>query len=231
MIYCQTRYTRYNELYYIHGIYHVYTMHMPWDGHLLARLVAHPRLEASNRDFRGAFQFWPQRGRPHEAGAVQSSTTSVDLVNMAAPPWGRASTGTISGCTAAPKSVLLPASVLMWNSWGCISVQKAWNEWNSAEEVLSPPDVESGNRQICPVHHGSKRGINLTMAGMMCSSYSPKNHWCSSSFGQDVRTLKSVDFIQALGGNSLWSKRSSSSLICQQYYSVSCVYITSILTI
>jgi hypothetical protein len=34
----------------------------------------------------------------------------------------------------------------MWNSWGCISVQKAWNERYSAEEVLNPSDVESGNR-------------------------------------------------------------------------------------
>ncbi len=66
---------------------------------------------------------------------------------------------------------------------------------------------------------------------MMCSPYSPKNHWCSLSFGQVVRTLKSVNFIQALGGNSLWRRRSPASLTCQQYYRVSYVYITSILTI
>ena len=48
----------------------------------------------------------------------------VDLVKMAAPPWGRAST---IG-TAALKSVLLSAAVLMWNSLGYISVHRAWNE-------------------------------------------------------------------------------------------------------
>ncbi len=57
------------------------------------------------------------------------------------------------------------------------------------------------------------------MAGIICSPYSPKNHWCSSSLGQEVRTLKSVNFIQAfkLGGNSLWRKRSSASFTCQEY--------------
>jgi hypothetical protein len=50
MIYCQTGYTR-----YIYGIYHVYAMHIPCDGHLRASLVAHPRLEASDRDFRRSF--------------------------------------------------------------------------------------------------------------------------------------------------------------------------------
>ncbi len=38
------------------------------------------------------------------------------------------------------------------------------------------------------------------------------------------------NFIQALGGNSLLRKRSSASLTCQQYYRVSYVYITSIIT-
>jgi hypothetical protein len=46
MIYCQTGYTR-----YIPGICHVYTMHIPCEGHFLAFLVAHPRLEASDLDF------------------------------------------------------------------------------------------------------------------------------------------------------------------------------------
>ena len=50
MIYCQTGYTR-----YISGIYHVYTMHIPCEGSLQACLVAHPRLEASDRDFRRSF--------------------------------------------------------------------------------------------------------------------------------------------------------------------------------
>ncbi len=58
----------------------------------------------------------------------------VDLVNMAAPRRGRAST---IG-TAALKSVPLSADVLMWNSWGCISVQKSWNERDSAEEAVNP---------------------------------------------------------------------------------------------
>jgi hypothetical protein len=63
-------------------------------------------------------------------------------VNMAAALRGRAHT---IG-TAALKSVPLSAAVLMWNSSGCISVQKAWNERVSAEEVLNPSDVELGNR-------------------------------------------------------------------------------------
>ncbi len=50
MIYYQTGYTRYNPC-----IYHVYTMHMPCEGSFLSRLVAHPRLEASDRDFRQRF--------------------------------------------------------------------------------------------------------------------------------------------------------------------------------
>ncbi len=65
------------------------------------------------------------------------------------------------------------------------------------------------------------------MAGMMCSQYSPKNHWCRLSFGQDVRTLKSVNFIQVFAGNSLWCKRCSTSLTCQQYFHVSYGYIIS----
>ena len=69
------------------------------------------------------------------------------------------------------------------------------------------------------------------MAGMMCSPYSPKNHWCSSSFGQDVRTLKSVNFIQALEGNSLWRKRCSASLTCQEYFSVCHAYTKHLLWI
>ncbi len=46
MIYFWTGYTR-----DIQGIYHVYTRHIPYEGHLQARLVAHPRLEASDLDF------------------------------------------------------------------------------------------------------------------------------------------------------------------------------------
>ncbi len=66
----------------------------------------------------------------------------VDLINMAAPLLVRANT---IG-TAALKSVLLSAAVLVWNSQGCISIQKAWNERSLAKEVLNPSDVESGNR-------------------------------------------------------------------------------------
>jgi hypothetical protein len=40
--------------------------------------------------------------------------------------------------TAALKSVLLSAGVHMWNSGGCISFQKAWNERNFVREVLNP---------------------------------------------------------------------------------------------
>ncbi len=40
---------------YVYGIYHVYTMNIPCDGDLQARLVARPRLEASDRDFRRSF--------------------------------------------------------------------------------------------------------------------------------------------------------------------------------
>ena len=40
---------------YILGIYMVYTMHIPCGSHVLAFLVAHPRLEASDRDFRRIF--------------------------------------------------------------------------------------------------------------------------------------------------------------------------------
>jgi hypothetical protein len=86
---------------YIPCIYHVYTSHMT----VRARFVAHARLAASDWDFLQVQIFSVLvTERPPWAGA--------DLVNMAAPPRGRAST---IG-TAALKSVQLSAAVLMWNS-------------------------------------------------------------------------------------------------------------------
>ncbi len=45
---------------------------LPW---LATNDVAHARFAASDRDFLGSSQFWPQRGSTREAWAVQSSTT------------------------------------------------------------------------------------------------------------------------------------------------------------
>ena len=67
-------------------------------------------------------------------GSSKVPQPGVDLVNMAAPPRVRART---IG-TAALKSVPLSAAVLVWNSGGCISVLKAWNERNSAKKILNP---------------------------------------------------------------------------------------------
>ncbi len=74
-------------------------MHIPCEGRLRALLVAHTRLEASDLASKV-----PQPG-------VEST---VDLVNMAAPPPRQGWASTIG--TAALKSVLLLAAVLMWNS-------------------------------------------------------------------------------------------------------------------
>ncbi len=137
MIYCQTGYAR-----YIPGICHVYTMHIPCEGHFRAFLVAHPRLEASDRDFLRIFSVLATEAAHARLGPSKAPQPGVDFVTMAPPPRGMART---IG-TAVLKSVLLSAAVLMWNSRGCISVQKAWNERNSAEEVLNPSDVEGGNR-------------------------------------------------------------------------------------
>ena len=130
----------------IHGISMVYTMYIPcifmqWS---LASPLSCPAALGSLRPGLPSelFSFGHREVAHTRLGPSKVPQPGVDLVNMAAPPWGWAST---IG-TAALKSVLLSAAVLMRNSWGCISVQKAWNEWNSAEEVLNPPDVESGNR-------------------------------------------------------------------------------------
>ena len=52
------------------SIYHVYTMHIPWDGHLRARLVAQPRLEASDRDFRRSNSVFATERSPTRGGAA-----------------------------------------------------------------------------------------------------------------------------------------------------------------
>ena len=49
---------------YIPGIYHVYTMHIPCEGSLRACLVAHPRLEASDLDFRRSFSVFATERPP-----------------------------------------------------------------------------------------------------------------------------------------------------------------------
>jgi hypothetical protein len=87
---------------YISGIYYTYTC----KGHLRARLVAHARLEASVQDFPRIFSVLARLG-PYKV-----PQPGVDLVNMAAPPRVRAS----AIGTAALKSVLLSAAVLVWNS-------------------------------------------------------------------------------------------------------------------
>ncbi len=67
------------------------------------------------------------------------------------------------------------------------------------------------------------------MAGMICSPQSPINHWWSSSLGQEVKTLKCKNFIQALGGNSLclnsasilWTCHGGHTMIKMQYLKMS----------
>ncbi len=122
-------------------IYHVYIPVTTVLAAFLPTLVWQHRTATSVR----SSQSWPQRGRPREAGAVQSSTArcwSRKHGCLSAPPRSRART--IS--TAALKSVPLSAAVLMWDSWGCISVQKAWNERDSAVEVVNSSDLERVNR-------------------------------------------------------------------------------------
>ncbi len=102
-------------------IYKVYSLYIPciyyaYIGHLLASLVAHPRLEASDRDFRlnpsELLSFGHREAAHVRLGQSKVPQPGVDLVNMAAPPRGWVST---IG-TAALKSVLLLAAVFMWNS-------------------------------------------------------------------------------------------------------------------
>ena len=88
-------------------------MHIPCGSHVRAFLVAHPRLEASDRDFLRIFSVFGHREAPHaRLRPSKVPQPGVDLVNMAAPPRVRACT---IG-TAALKSVPLSAAVLVWTS-------------------------------------------------------------------------------------------------------------------
>jgi hypothetical protein len=108
MIYCRTRYTR-----DIPGIYHVYTRHIPCEGHLLALLSCPSALGSLRPGLPSDLLCFGHREAAHaRLGPSKVPQPGVDLVNMAAPPRGWAST---IG-TAALKSVPLSAAVLMWNS-------------------------------------------------------------------------------------------------------------------
>ncbi len=84
----------------------------------------------------------------------------VDLVNMAAPPCGRACT---IG-TATLKSIPLLTAVLMWNSWGCISVQK-WFQLSSSKVPQRgwrrPSPAECPRQNCCSSHTYSTGGCCL----------------------------------------------------------------------
>ncbi len=135
MIYCQTGYTR-----DIPWIFLLYTRHIPGKGHLRACFV--PISTWKPWTSLWSSQFLATEAAHARLGPYKVPQPGVDLINMAAPPPGRACT---IG-TKAPKSVPLSANVLMWNSWGCIFIQKAWNERDSAKEVVNPSDIECGNR-------------------------------------------------------------------------------------
>ena len=120
----------------------VYSLYIPCKIHVLAFLVAHPRLEASDRDFLWISSVLAREAAHARLGSSKVPQPGVDLVNMAAPPRVRAR----PIGTAVLKSVLLSAVVLVWNCGGCITVQKAWYKRNSAKKVLNPSYVESGNR-------------------------------------------------------------------------------------
>ncbi len=127
----------------IQGIYQVYTTYIP----CLFQSLDSPGLLCGPHSFGSIGPGLPSdllslghwEAAHARLGPSKIPQPGVDLVNLAAPPRGRART---IG-TAALKSVPLSAAVLMWNSWGCISVQKARN---SAKEVLNPSEVERGNR-------------------------------------------------------------------------------------
>ncbi len=104
---------------YIPCIYYAYTM---WRS--LANQVSCPSALGSLRPGlpSESLSFGHREAAHARLGPSKVPQPDVDLINMAAPPLGRACT---IG-TAALKSVLLSAAVLMWDSWGCISVQKAW---------------------------------------------------------------------------------------------------------
>ena len=121
---------------YLPGIFLVYTMRKS-----RVSLLSRPSALGSLRPGLPSdlLSFGHREAAHARLGPSKVPQPGVDLVNMAAPPLVRACT---IGTTAL-KSVLLSAAVLMWNSRGCLSVQKAWY---SAEEVLNPSDVEHGNR-------------------------------------------------------------------------------------
>ena len=140
---------------YIPGIYYAYTM---WKS--LPSLLSCPSALGSLRPGLppDLLSFGHREAAHARLGPSKVPQPGVDLVNMAAPPRGRAST---IG-TAVLKSVLLSAAVLMWNSRGCISVQKAWNERNSAKKILWPKlrrsDGSPGLR--LPSADGQLRGLS-----------------------------------------------------------------------
>jgi hypothetical protein len=96
-------------------IFHVipiYSWYIPCEIHVWAFFVAHPRLEASDRDFLRIFSVLDTDRQPTPGwGRPKFPQPGVHLVNMAAPPQVRAS----PIGTAALKSVPLSAVVLVWN--------------------------------------------------------------------------------------------------------------------
>ncbi len=107
---------------YIPCIYHAYTMRRS-----LAILLSWPSALGSLRPGLPPelLSFGHREAAHARLRPTKVPRPGIDLVNMAAPPRGWAST---IG-TAALKSVLQSAAVLMWNSWSCISVQKESMEW------------------------------------------------------------------------------------------------------
>ncbi len=134
MIYCQTGYTRYTPC-----IYYTYTMQ--WS---LATLLSCPPALGSLwlRLPSDLLSFGHREAAKARLGQSKLPQPGVDLINMAAPPRVRASTI----CTAALLCRWSVGCCTYVNSWVRISVQKAWNWRNSAEEVLKPSYSESGNR-------------------------------------------------------------------------------------
>ncbi len=141
-------------------IYQGYPRYIPAMLRTLASLLS--RLEALDRDFLDLLCFGHREAAHARLGLskVSQPGPGVDLVNMAAPPWGRART---IG-TAALRSVPLLAAVLMWNNWGCISVQK-WFQLPSSEVPQrgwrKPDWVECPSQNSCSGHTYSTGGCCL----------------------------------------------------------------------
>ena len=93
MIYCRTGYTR-----YIPGIYQVYTRYRLWiynvkDTSWPSELpISAWNLEAWDRDFLWIFSVLAREAAHSRLGPSKVPPPGVDLVNMAAPPRGTAST-------------------------------------------------------------------------------------------------------------------------------------------